>query len=264
MTTAPNIEMIASSLRHCSLNGGGAGRRRAGRGRGGEGGDDSESVTVELNSDRALPYHWEQCLDIRTGQVYYINWEDGTRTTVDPRTSAFTSSPTPRSTSSISRRSRRTSTPSSGYTTVSSVGADEEVTAWPHVGDNMDSGYDNDNEEDDDADDEDEDYEEEEEEEEEESSSTTSSSSSSTGSSRGSVVSSTLSSFSPTDESASGDNGSAIGAGDNNGGGAAGPVLVAAGCRACFMYFMVPKRADVCPKCGSSGLLHLSRNGYAS
>jgi len=40
-------------------------------------------------------------------------------------------------------------------------------------------------------------------------------------------------------------------------------VLVAAGCRACFMYFMVPKRADVCPKCGSSGLLHLSRNDYA-
>ncbi|GJN21163.1 hypothetical protein PR202_gb08616 [Eleusine coracana subsp. coracana] len=262
MTTAPNIEMIASLLRHCSLNGG---RRRAGRGRGG--GDDSESVTVELNSDRALPYHWEQCLDIRTGQVYYINWEDGTRTTVDPRTSAFTSSPTPRTTSSISRRSRRASTPSSGYTSVSSVGADEEVVAaWPHVGDNMDSGYDNDNEEDDDADDEDEDdVEEEEEEEEEESSSTTSSSSSSTGSSRGSVVSSTLSSFSPTDESASGDNGSAIGAGDNNNhGGAAGPVLVAAGCRACFMYFMVPKRADVCPKCGSSGLLHLSRNGYAS
>jgi hypothetical protein len=48
MTTAPNIEMIASSLRHCSL-----------------GGDDSEGVTVELNSDVALPYHWEQCLDIR-------------------------------------------------------------------------------------------------------------------------------------------------------------------------------------------------------
>jgi len=67
MTTAPNIEMIASSLRHCSL-GGGSGRRRGGSGgrrRGAEGGDDSEGVTVELNSDVALPYHWEQCLDIR-------------------------------------------------------------------------------------------------------------------------------------------------------------------------------------------------------
>ncbi|CAO2038241.1 unnamed protein product [Urochloa humidicola] len=260
MTTAPNIEMIASSLRHCSLNGGGGSGRRRGGGRrraGGEGGDDSEGVTVELNSDVALPFHWEQCLDIRTGQVYYINWEDGTRTTVDPRTaSAFSSSPTPRSTSSASgRRARRVSTPSSsGYTSVSSAGG-----AWRGAVAvaGTDSGYDNDDEEEDDEDEDDEEEDGEEEEEEAESSSTASSSSSSTGSSRGSAVSSTLSSFSPTDESGSGDNGA--------GGGlaAAGHVLVAAGCRACFMYFMVPKRADVCPKCGSSGLLHLSRNGYA-
>ncbi|KAL6899118.1 hypothetical protein ACP4OV_005776 [Aristida adscensionis] len=259
--TAPSIEMIASSLRHCSLSGrrrgggrGGGGRRH----RGGEGGDDSEGVTVELNSDVALPYHWEQCLDIRTGQVYYINWEDGTRTTVDPRTSAFSSSPTPRSTSSASRRSGRArrgdSTPSSGYTSVSSVGMGGDTGAWCAGADNY-SGYVNDDEDgDDDEDDDDE-------EEVESSTSTTSSSSSSTGSSsRGSAVSSTLSSFSPTDESASGDNGSAIGA---DHAAAAGHVLVAAGCRACFMYFMVPKSADVCPKCGSSGLLHLSRNGYA-
>lgn len=249
MTTAPNIEMIASSLRHCSLTGGAGGRRRGGtRRRGAEGGGDTDGVTVELNSEVALPYHWEQCLDIRTGQVYYINWENGTRTTVDPRTaSAFVSSPTPRS--STSRRTRRASTPSSGYTSVSSsVGAADVVTgAWR--GASNDSGYDNDDEQEDgEADDEDE----------AESSTTTttsSSSSSSTGSSRGSAISSTLSSFSPTDESGSGDNGGArLGAGH---------VLVAAGCRACFMYFMVPKRADVCPKCGSSGLLHLSRNGYA-
>ncbi|CAD6244395.1 unnamed protein product [Miscanthus lutarioriparius] len=257
MTTAPSIEMIASSLRHCSLNGGagagaggGSGRRRGGtRRRGAEGGDDSEGVTVELNSEVALPYHWEQCLDIRTGQVYYINWEDGTRTTVDPRTTSAFSSPTPRSTSSASRRTRRASTPSSGYTYVSSsVGADVTGT-WRGAAGN-DSGYDNDDEDEDGEDDEDED------EDEDESSSTTSSSSSSTGSSRRSAVSSTLSSFSPTDESGSGDNG-------GRGLGGAGHVLVAAGCRACFMYFMVPKRADVCPKCGSSGLLHLSRNGYA-
>jgi hypothetical protein len=172
--------------------------------------------------------------------VYYINWEDGRRTTVDPRTLAFTTSPTPRSTSLVARLA---SSPSSGFTSVSSVGA--EASAWPQAGD-VDSGYDNDNEEEDD-----------EKEGEEESSSTTSSS-------LGSVVSSTLSSFSPTDESASVDNGSAIATGsDNNNGGTAGHVLVAAGCRACFMYFMVPKGAEVCPKCGSSGLLHLSRNGYA-
>ncbi|KAL5208757.1 hypothetical protein ABZP36_033192 [Zizania latifolia] len=182
--------MIASSLRNCSLNGGGG--RRRGRGRrhaaaadDDEGGDDSEGVTVELNSEVALPYHWEQCLDIRTGQVYYINWEDGTRTTVDPRSSAvaYSSSSMPRSAaSSTSRRRSRarrapSTTTSSGHTSGSSVGT-----------------------------------------------------------------------------SASGGNGYAVG--DN------GHVLVAAGCRACFMYFMVPKRADVCPKCGSSGLLHLSRNGY--
>jgi hypothetical protein len=67
MTTAPNIEMIASSLRHCSLTGGagGSGRRRGGGTRRREGGDDSDGVTVELNSEVALPYHWEQCLDIR-------------------------------------------------------------------------------------------------------------------------------------------------------------------------------------------------------
>ena len=187
---------------------------------------------------------------MQTGQVYYINWEDGTRTTVDPRTtSAF--SPTPHSTSSASRRTRRASTQSSGYTSVPSVGAD--VTGeWRGAVAGNDGGYDNDDEEE--EDDEEDGEEENEDEDEAESSSTTSSSSSSTGCSRGSAVSSTLSSFSPTDESGSGDNGAGLGAGH---------VLVAAGCRACFMYFMVPKRADVCPKCGSSGLLHLSRNGYA-
>ena len=188
---------------------------------------------------------------VQTGQVYYINWEDGTRTTVDPRTTSSAFSPTPHSTSSASRRTRRASAQSSGYTSVSSVGAD--VTGeWRGAVAGNDGGYDNDDEEE--EDDEEDGEEENEDEDEAESSSTTSSSSSSTGCSRGSAVSSTLSSFSPTDESGSGDNGAGLGAGH---------VLVAAGCRACFMYFMVPKRADVCPKCGSSGLLHLSRNGYA-
>jgi hypothetical protein len=67
MTTAPNIEMIASSLRHCSLNGG---RRRAGsRGGRSRGGDSESDVTIELNSDVALPFHWEQCLDIRVRSI---------------------------------------------------------------------------------------------------------------------------------------------------------------------------------------------------
>jgi hypothetical protein len=63
MTSAPNIEMIASSLRNCSLNGGS--RRRVRHQDHDEGSDDSEGITVELNSEVSLPYHWQQCLDIR-------------------------------------------------------------------------------------------------------------------------------------------------------------------------------------------------------
>ncbi|CAL9121699.1 unnamed protein product, partial [Musa acuminata var. zebrina] len=64
---APNIEMIVASLRSCSLGGGGGGDQSpppppphlA------EATDESAGViTVELNSDTALPYHWEQCLDM--------------------------------------------------------------------------------------------------------------------------------------------------------------------------------------------------------
>lgn len=227
--TSPNIEMIASSLRHCSLNGGGGRRSRARRRA--EGSDDSEGVTVELNSEVALPYHWQQCLDIRTGQVYYINWEDGTRTTVDPRTSSssspFSSSPTPRSTPQASPRAASTSSSgASGYTSASSVGAGTAA-AWFSGAGYGGYGY-NDSDGYNDAD--------------EESSS--------------SSQSSAVSSFSPTDESASSGSGS-----DNGNGNNAVHVLVAAGCRACFMYFMVPKSTGVCPKCGTPALLYLGRSG---
>ncbi|XP_072950551.1 protein CURLY FLAG LEAF 1-like isoform X2 [Typha angustifolia] len=47
-----------------------------------------------------------------------------------------------------------------------------------------------------------------------------------------------------------------IGGGDA----AAAHVLVLAGCKSCFMYFMVPKHDEACPKCGG-GLLHLGRSG---
>lgn len=33
-------------------------------------------------------------------------------------------------------------------------------------------------------------------------------------------------------------------------------VLVVAGCKVCLMYFMVPKQAQLCPKCTSAQLLH--------
>ncbi|KAG7025226.1 hypothetical protein SDJN02_11721 [Cucurbita argyrosperma subsp. argyrosperma] len=36
-------------------------------------------------------------------------------------------------------------------------------------------------------------------------------------------------------------------------------VLVVAGCKRCFMYFMVPKQVEGCPKCSSSRLVHFDR-----
>ncbi|CAI0381396.1 unnamed protein product [Linum tenue] len=42
-------------------------------------------AAVELNSHVSLPYHWEQCLDLKTGEVYYINWRNGMRANEDPR-----------------------------------------------------------------------------------------------------------------------------------------------------------------------------------
>ncbi|XP_028552859.1 uncharacterized protein LOC110107999 [Dendrobium catenatum] len=43
-------------------------------------------------------------------------------------------------------------------------------------------------------------------------------------------------------------------AGDGKGG-AGSLILVVAGCKSCFMYFIVPKRVDECPKCGGCLLL---------
>ncbi|CAL9100385.1 unnamed protein product [Musa textilis] len=176
---APNIEMIAASLRSCSLGGGG-------------GGDHAGGITVELNSDTALPYHWEQCLDMRTGEIYYINRETGVRTTEDPRTAAASSS-------AYSSSYYRDGDGTSDEYSCSRVGSEED------------------------------DYEEEEEED-----------------GGDTAASSTLSCTSPPESSANEEPG--------------GQILVAAGCKACFMYFMVPKRVDACPKCGG-GLLHLGRNG---
>ncbi|KAK4792287.1 hypothetical protein SAY86_022722 [Trapa natans] len=38
-----------------------------------------------------------------------------------------------------------------------------------------------------------------------------------------------------------------------------GTVLVVGGCKACLMYYMVPKQVDECPKC-SGHLLHFDRS----
>eukprot|EP00250_Pteridium_aquilinum_P006540 c16431_g1_i1 orf=41-733(+) len=40
---------------------------------------------VDLNSHVPLPHGWEQFLDLRTGQVYYIDWKRCRRSYTDPR-----------------------------------------------------------------------------------------------------------------------------------------------------------------------------------
>ncbi|XP_021845953.2 protein CURLY FLAG LEAF 1 isoform X2 [Spinacia oleracea] len=49
---------------------------------------DENSTFLELNSHVSLPYHWEQCLDLKTGELYYINWSNGMKAKEDPRTTA--------------------------------------------------------------------------------------------------------------------------------------------------------------------------------
>ncbi|KAK4785268.1 hypothetical protein SAY86_001957 [Trapa natans] len=94
--TAPNTGTITASLERSlqkiSLNGpGGSGGGAARVGRSSSSEDISESqlnnsdATLELNSHVSLPYHWEQCLDLQTGEIYYINWRTGMRAKEDPR-----------------------------------------------------------------------------------------------------------------------------------------------------------------------------------
>ncbi|XP_058102998.1 protein CURLY FLAG LEAF 1-like [Magnolia sinica] len=47
--------------------------------------DAAAFTTLELNSDISLPYRWEQFLDLKTGEIYYIDWGNGTKLTEDPR-----------------------------------------------------------------------------------------------------------------------------------------------------------------------------------
>ncbi|RZS06970.1 hypothetical protein BHM03_00037732 [Ensete ventricosum] len=268
--TAPNIETIAASLRSCSLGGSGGGARSPPHLA--EASDESTGgITVDLNSEPVLPYQWEQCLDMRvrspssssssssalvpllkcsspcrqsliintptlpskcrfgtrpgyqrfdfyidmmnlfiflshknpifyiqTGEIYYINWETGVRTTEDPRATAAAASAY-----------------SSSY-----YYSDEDGTSDEYSCSNVGSGddYEVEDEDDDEGD---------------------------------TADSSTLSSASPPQASS-------FPAEESSRGG--GHILVAAGCKCCFMYFMVPKRTDACPKCGG-GLLHLGRNG---
>lgn len=139
----------------------------------------SSDATLELNSNITLPYHWEQCLDLKTGEVYYINWRTGMKSKEDPRT------------------------------------VDDGFSGYFYS---------------DDEEDEDEEYE-----------------------SEGSSVESSPAASSsrkqkPEDDENEGEDESSN-----------GHVLVVAGCKGCFMYFMVPKQVEDCPKCCGQ-LLHFDRS----
>ncbi|KAI3407861.1 uncharacterized protein J3R85_020696 [Psidium guajava] len=97
---APNMAAIAASLekslQNCSLNrhrDGVAASSGDGIGRSSSSDDLTPSAhnhrhddaALELNSHISLPYHWEQCLDLTTGEIYYINWRNGTKAKEDPR-----------------------------------------------------------------------------------------------------------------------------------------------------------------------------------
>ncbi|XP_022953156.1 uncharacterized protein LOC111455780 [Cucurbita moschata] len=130
-------------------------------------------TTLELNSHISLPPFWEQCLDLKTGEVYYRNCRTGMRVTEDPRTAEAHSRD------------------------LYSEDDDEN--------DADESSSDDGSEE--------------------------SCSSSSYGASR--------QQYPPGKEE---------------------DVLVVAGCKRCFMYFMVPKQVEDCPKCSSSRLVHFDRS----
>ncbi|GAB4839720.1 putative ferric reductase transmembrane component [Ancistrocladus abbreviatus] len=108
--SAPNMATLTASLerslQNCSLNhssgtrgrrGGAAGLRRSSSSDAPENHPSlisntnsscSDTTLVELNSHISLPYNWEQCLDLKTGEIYYINWRNGMKAKEDPRINA--------------------------------------------------------------------------------------------------------------------------------------------------------------------------------
>ncbi|KVI05750.1 WW domain-containing protein, partial [Cynara cardunculus var. scolymus] len=165
----------------------------------------SSDATLELNSNITLPYHWEQCLDLKvnvtflcnTGEVYYINWRTGMKSKEDPRTVDDGFSGYFYSEDDDDDEEEEEEYESEGSSVESSAAASS-------------SRKEEEEEEEEEEKQVDENEEEEEEEEEEE------------------------------DEDEDEDE-------DENRKG--GHVLVVAGCKGCFMYFMVPKQVEDCPKC---------------
>ncbi|CAA7396326.1 unnamed protein product [Spirodela intermedia] len=218
---APNIDIIAASLRSCSLARGAVsspepppfrpiGVDLPSEGSTGGAVVEAADTTLELNSEVALPYHWEQCLDLKTGKIYYINWSTGAKSMEDPRKFA-------------------------GFRDRYYSDEDEEE----EDGDDADDENDGVEDDDDGGD--------------------SSEDSATTDSDDNGNCSSAFSSSSSASSRDTIERG--CGAGGWRGGVAAGgSVLVAAGCRVCMMYVMIPKREEECPRCGGH-VLHFSRSG---
>ncbi|XP_010478160.1 PREDICTED: uncharacterized protein LOC104757141 [Camelina sativa] len=136
---------------------------------------------LDLNSHFSVPSHLEQCLDLKTGEVYYRNWNDGMRVKEEDSRKLASSNNVDQSSGE-------------SYGTVFSS---EEGSSY---------------------------YESQE------------SSSESSPSSR---------KYRKDDEEEEED------------------VLVVAGCKACFMYYMVPKLSKDCPKCATQ-LLHFDQPDHSS
>ncbi|KAH0925484.1 hypothetical protein HID58_017740 [Brassica napus] len=194
---APNMETITKSLEKSMQNFSLSDRRRRVGDRFGRASTTTEESsnehvppisdrTLELNSHISLPCHWEQCLDLKTGEIYYINWKNGMRVKEDPR--------------KVMMNADNDSGESCG--TFCSEEDSSYYDSEESSSESSPSSRENHKEE------EEEDEEEEEEEEEE-------------------------------------------------------AVLVVAGCKACFMYFMVPKLVEDCPKCAAQ-LVHFDRPHSAS
>ncbi|MQM16682.1 hypothetical protein Taro_049640 [Colocasia esculenta] len=212
---APNIDMIAASLRSCSIGGGAAPSAAASpfpaRGRGPAGGLGAAAaeapvegdITVELNSDVALPYDWEQCLNLKTGQIYYRNRSTGEKSMEDPRKFVYLSE-------------------------------EDEDDDDGDEADDEDDGSESDEGDDSSEDGEDD-----------------------TGDSD--EFGNCSSAFSSSSSASSRDTIEWGGTGRGPGVGA-GSVLVAAGCRVCMMYVMIPKKVERCPRCGGH-VLHFPLGG---
>ncbi|CAN6833220.1 unnamed protein product [Brassica oleracea var. botrytis] len=194
---APNMEMITKSLEKSMQNFSLTDRRRRVGDRFGRSSTTTEESsnehvppisdrTLELNSHISLPCHWEQCLDLKTGEIYYINWKNGMRVKEDPR--------------KVMMNADNDSGESCG--TFCSEEDSSYYDSEESSSESSPSSRENQKKEE-------EEYEEQEEEEEEEA------------------------------------------------------VLVVAGCKACFMYFMVPKLVEDCPKCAAQ-LVHFDRPHSAS